>query len=161
LGIVSGSYQQAVTLVNSMHGIAGCIAIEENKWEVQLLLLLHQLDKKEIVANRALLLNQNGVNRIIPYDVIDYIETVKGQHYCMVNYNRKQVKIRGSIRELRVVLDDNFVRVKSSVIVNVSNIEVLYRREHMILFRNGECCYFSKGFEKSLMNQIGMHTIHV
>lgn len=58
------------------------------------------------------------------------------------------------------MLDDRFVQVKSSVIVNVTKIEVLYHKERRILFRDGMHCYFSTGYEKGLLNQIRSYTVY-
>ena len=156
LGIISGTYQQAVSVVNNIGKIQGCIAMEEPEWMAQLRFLLHRLNKKGQVANQAMMWNVNGVSKIIPYEEIDFINTVKGKHYCIVYYGKKQMKIRSSIRDLNMLLDERFVQVKSSVIANITKIEALDRKENKILFRNGVFCYFSEGYKKNLFDRIRM-----
>lgn len=156
LGIISGTYQQAVSILNNTGKIQGCIAIEEQEWMMQLRFLLHRLDKKGQVVNRALMWNVKGVSKIIPYEEIDFVDTVKGKHYCIVNYGKKQMKIRSSIRDLNMLLDERFVQVKSSVIANITKIEALDRKENKILFRSGVFCYFSEGYKKNLFDRIRM-----
>ena len=156
LGIISDTYQQAVSIVNKIGKIQGCIAMEEKELISQLRLLLCRLDKKEQIVDRAMIWNVKGVSKIIPYEEIDFIDTVKGKHYCIVNYGKKQTKIRSSIRNLNMILDERFVQVKSSVIVNITKIDALDRKKNKILFRNGVSCYFSDGYKKNLLDRIKM-----
>lgn len=156
LGIISGTYQQAVSILNNTGKIQGCIAVEEQEWMTQLRFLLHRLDKKRQIASHAMMWNVNGVSKIIPYEEIDFIDTVKGKHYCIVNYGKKQMKIRSSIRDLNMLLDERFVQVRSSVIANITRVEALDRKENKILFRSGVFCYFSEGYKKNLFDRIRM-----
>lgn len=156
LGIISQSYQQAIHAVNRLGDVQACIVMEERGWMEQLRLLLHRLNQKELMVNQAIVWRQQGIDRIIPFEEIDFIETVKGEHYCMVHYGDKQIKIRSSIRRLNVLLDERFVQIRSSLIINARKIDTLNGKEREILLHNGSVCYFTEGYKEALMNWILM-----
>jgi hypothetical protein len=155
--IISDSYHQGILYVNSICDVSGCVIFEDDMWIEHLQVAFKWIDSKKVAVNDALIWHQNGISQIIPYAYIDYIETVKGEHYCMINCDKKQLKIRCSIRELKAILGNNFVQVKSSILVNVSHIEMLYHREQLIIFHNKGSCHYSESHKKELMNHIGKH----
>lgn len=83
----------------------------------------------------------------IPLEEIYFIETIKSSHYCTIVYREGEAKMRADIIHLEKKLDDRFLKVRSSTLVNIGYIEKIDRKNRIIYFPKGQyCTYSSKNY---------------
>lgn len=76
---------------------------------------------------------------------IYYIETIKSTHYCNVYHKKGQGRLRADIIHLQEELGEEFLKVRSSTLVNVKYISKLDRKNRILYFADSRhlCCTYA------------------
>lgn len=84
------------------------------------------------------------------YDEILFIETSSNIHKLVLHADNNQVEFYGKMKDVEVILDENFVRVHKSYLVNINRIKEIDKRNKIIYMSNGESCLASVRLIKNL-----------
>ena len=87
----------------------------------------------------------NSDERVInvEYDKILFFETSKKIHKIILHAIDRQVEFYGQIKDIEDALDESFVRVHKSYLVNKNNISEVNKLSRKITMKNGEQCLIS------------------
>ena len=136
--LISDSDRIAAEAVNSGQNICGYININAGINE-GLENALMQIYKRIItVCGGIMTSDENGALKVISFNDIYYIETIKQKHLCTVYHKNGSDIIRADISKLIKNLDGRFEITRSSTIANLSLAEKI--ADGMIYFVNGGCC---------------------
>lgn len=153
-GIITDSTNNIITLINKVGDIHGCINVVEQSWKQELIYLLQKFENECIKFRQAITVYKRAIYYIIPYEQIDYIETIKGTHYCIIYHNGNKTEIRSNITSLMRRLDERFEIVKSSTIVNFQNLLMMDSKERKLVFQNNQCCYYSERYFEKIIEKL-------
>lgn len=137
--LISDSDNAAAEAVNSGQNICGYINISENRLREGLeKALAHIYERVLTVCGGIMTSDENGALKVISFNDIYYIETIKQKHLCTVYHKSGSDVIRADISKLIKRLDGRFEVTRSSTIANLSLAKTL--SDGMIFFENGDCC---------------------
>lgn len=136
--LVSDSDKAAAEAVNSGLNICGYVNVNEGLTE-GLESALVQIYKRIITLCGGIMTSdESGALKVISFNDIYYIETIKQKHLCTVYHKNGSDIIRADISKLIKNLDGRFEITRSSTIANLSLAEKI--SDGMIYFVNGDCC---------------------
>ena len=94
----------------------------------------------------------SSVDKVIPFEDILFIETIKQTHMCTVVHKNGTDEIRADISKLIDELPDVFQIIRSSAIANMSEIRSYSDCE--IFFSDGSSCFCSKKYASNLIQNM-------
>lgn len=151
--LVSDTAEPAITAINSLKTICGYIC--RNKLSKMFKEVFSRIyGKIRTVCNGITVTYYNSIDKVIPFDEIFYIETVKQTHLCTVVHKNGTDEIRADISKLIKELPFVFQVVRSSTIANMS--EVRSFSDCKLVFSNGSSCFCGKKYSSGIipfMNQ--------
>lgn len=136
--LVSDSHKAAAEAVNSGQNICGYININEGLNEGLENALVQIYKRIATVCGGIMTSDKSGALKVISFNDIYYIETIKQKHLCTVYHKNGSDIIRADISKLIKNLDGRFEITRSSTIANLSLAEKI--SDGMIYFVNGDCC---------------------
>ena len=86
---------------------------------------------------------ENNSCRLIPYDEIYYIETIKGTHYCIIYHKNGVCQIKAEINNLVKYLPFAFCKCRSSTIANLRYVIKIDFSNAMMYFTKDIACTYS------------------
>lgn len=120
--LVSGTAAPAITAINSLKTLCGYLCKHKlNKMFIEVFSQLY--GKIKTVCNGIAVTYYNSVDKVIPFDEIFYIETVKQTHICTIVHKNGTDEIRQDISKLIEELPCVFQIVRSSTIANMSKVK--------------------------------------
>lgn len=136
--LISDSDTAAAEAVNSEQNICGYVNITKGLNE-ELKESLMNIYKRIITVCGGIMTSDNdGALKVISFNDIYYIETIKQKHLCTVYHKNGSDIIRADISKLIKNLDGRFEITRASTIANLSLAENI--SDGMICFDNGDCC---------------------
>ena len=144
--LISGTADSAVEAINSLRTVCGYICRQNlEKMFVEIFSRLY--GKIRTVCGGLMITHYSSVDKVIPFEDILFIETVKQTHMCNVVHKNGTDEIRCEISNLINELPDMFMVVRSSAIANISEVKMFSDGE--LFFGNGVSCqcgrkYFPK-----------------
>lgn len=137
--LISDSDRAAAESVNSGANICGYVNINESRLDEGLENALIKIYKSIATSCGGIMTaDGNGSLKVIGFDDIYYIETIKQKHLCTVYHKNGSDTIRADISKLIKNLDGRFEISRSSTIANLSLAKKI--SDGMIYFENGDCC---------------------
>lgn len=140
LCLVSDNMESAVTAINNFSIIYGYICKKEliSMYEM----ILNKLyGKIQTLCGGITVTHYNSVDKIIFFDDIYYIETIKQTHLCNIVHKHGTDTIRANISSIIQELDGRFEKTRSSTIANLSEIKSINGTE--LIFSDNISCYCS------------------
>lgn len=141
------------SLVNSIGMINGIINFQW-AWREQLTDILRTIADKIRKLCRGILILHYNMDRMIVYEDIYYIETIKSTHCCMVRHKKGTERLRANIKDLIGQLDNRFEIVHASTIANLSLIRKIDTKSRCLYFNDGISCSYSNACAKKIRNRI-------
>lgn len=137
--LVADTDKAAAEAVNSRINVCGCININNHSLANGLENALVQIYKRiATVCGGIMTTDKSGAFKVIDFNDIYYIETIKQQHRCTVYHKNGSDVIRADISKLIKSLDGRFEITRSSTIANLSMTDKI--SDGMIFFKDGSCC---------------------
>lgn len=144
--LVSSSPDAAVKAVNGLKSVCGYILgcrLEKMFAEV----FSEIYSRLRTVCGGIALTRCSSVEKIIPFDDVFFIETVKQTHMCRILHKNGSDEIRADISKLIWELPEAFCITRSSAIANLSNVTAF--SDGGLIFSDGSSCpcvkkYFSE-----------------
>lgn len=137
--LISNDNIAAAEAINSSFSICGYINTKNTELADELEKVLTQIYARVSTVCRGIMTSdENGALKIIDFNDIYYIETIKQQHRCTVYHKNGSDVIRADISKLIKNLDGRFEITRSSTIANLSMAKSI--SDGMICFENGDCC---------------------
>ncbi len=90
--------------------------------------------------------------RHIPVDEIVFFETGNKTHRILLHGLKGRMDFSGSIQNLETKLGKKFMRVHRAYLVNTEQIDHLDVKDHRIVMKNGEICWYSRRIKDTLFN---------
>ena len=90
--------------------------------------------------------------RHIPVDEIVFFETGNKTHRILLHGLKGRMDFSGSIQNLETKLGEKFMRVHRAYLVNTEQIDHLDVKDHRIVMKNGEICWYSRRIKDTLFN---------
>jgi DNA-binding LytR/AlgR family response regulator len=151
--LVSGTAESAVEAINTLKTVCGyiCKSMLEKMFEE---IFSKIYGKLKTVCGGIAIMYYGGLNKVIPYDDIIFIETEKQTHKCTIVHKNGRDSIRADISKLINELPDVFRIVRSSGIANLS--KVVSYADSELFFQNGSSCLCSRKYAgeiKSFLKQ--------
>lgn len=141
--LVSSTSESAINAINCLKTICGYLCkCKLDKMFEDVFLRLY--GKIRTVCQGIAITHYNCIDKIIPFEDIFFIETVKQTHMCTIVHKNGKDEIRVNISKLIKELPDIFQIVRSSVIANISEIKAISDCE--MFFPNQRSCFGSKKF---------------
>lgn len=141
--LVSGTAEPAITAINRLKTICGYLC--KNKLGEMFKEVFSRLyGKIKTVCNGITVTYYNSIDKIIPFDEIFFIETVKQTHVCTVVHKNGTDEIRADISKLINELPFVFQVVRSSTIANMSKVKSFSDCE--LFFSDGSSCFCGKKY---------------
>lgn len=137
--VISDSNDAAPKLINMMVNICGYINVLNDDilaYVTELFVCLYS--KVKTLAGGVLVTANTGELKVIDYNSIFYIETIKQQHKCCIVHQYGVDTIRADISKLINNLDSRFEITRSSTIANLSN--VISISNGMVIFNDDTSC---------------------
>lgn len=154
MGIITNTDNKLAMLINRVPSVQGCINLSYKLWEGELFYMLQKIENQYLEFRNALTVSICGIDNIIPFEDIYFIETIKATHYLVVYHKDKTTKIRSNISDLIYRLDNRFEIVKASTIVNILNVIVVDKKTKKLIFSNDRCCYYSEKYYSAFHNKL-------
>ena len=146
--LVSGTAEAAVEAINSLGTVCGYICRQYlEKMFTEIFSRLY--GKIRTVCGGLMITHYSSVDKVIPFEDILFIETVKQTHMCNVVHKNGTDEIRYSISDLINELPDMFMAVRSSAIANIS--EVKRFSENELFFGNGVSCQCGRKYASKII----------
>lgn len=140
-------------MVNAIGMINGIINFQWG-WEKQLADILKTIADKMEKLCRGILIFHYNIDRLIPYEDIYYIETIKSTHCCMIRHRQGTEKLRANIKDLIVQLDGRFEIVHASTIANLSLVKKIDRKNRSLYFTDEVNCGYSNACAKKIRTRM-------
>lgn len=140
-------------MVNAIGMINGIINFQWG-WEKQLADILKTIADKMEKLCRGILIFHYNIDRLIPYEDIYYIETIKSTHCCMIRHRQGTEKLRANIKDLIVQLDGRFEIVHASTIANLSLVKKIDRKNRSLYFTDEVNCSYSNACAKKIRTRL-------
>jgi hypothetical protein len=146
--LVSGTAESAVEAINSLKTVCGYIC--KDKLERMFEEIFSRFyEKIRTICGGIAVTHYNTVDKVIPFDEISFIETVKQTHMCTIVHKNGRDEIRADISKLIDDLPDVFRIVRSSVIANLS--KVVSFSDCELFFRDGGSCLCSRKYSDEII----------
>lgn len=146
--LVSESDSEAVEAINSLSSLCGYVR-EEQLPEMYGGVIERLCCRLKTVCGGIAVARYGSVEKVIPYDDIYYIETVKQTHMCVIAHKNGRDEIRADISKLIGELDPRFRCARSSTIVNIFAVTAVKRTE--IFFPDGSSCFCTKKYSSEVL----------
>ncbi len=140
-------------MVNAIGMINGIINFQW-EWKEQLTDILKTIADKMVKLCRGILIFHYNIDRLIPYEDIYYIETIKSTHCCMIRHKQGTEKLRANIKDLIVQLDGRFEIVHASTIANLSLVKKIDRKSRSLYFTDEVNCGYSNACAKKIRSKL-------
>ena len=105
--------------------------------------------KVRTICGGIMVTHYSSVDKVIPFEDIFFIETIKQTHMCTVVHKNGTDEIRADISKLINELPEMFQVVRSSAIANIS--EVRSYSDCEVFFSDGKSCFCSKKYASKLI----------
>ena len=146
--LVSGSGKDAVDAINTLTSLCGYVC--EGKLSEMYKEVIERLyGRIKTICGGIALTHYSSVDKVIPYDDIYYIETIKRTHMCSIVQKNGCDEIRADISKLIAELDVRFQYARSSVIVNLSMINSV--RDSEIFFPDDKSCFCTEKYAPHIL----------
>lgn len=146
--LVSGTAEPAIKAINSLKTICGYLC--KHKLREMFKEVFTQLyGKIKTVCNGIAVTYYNSIDKVIPFDEIYFIETVKQTHLCTVVHKSGMDEIRADISKLINELPFMFQIVRSSTIANMSEVKSFSDCE--LFFSDGSSCLCGKKYTSGII----------
>lgn len=137
--LVSDNNKAAAEAVNSRINVCGYVNINNYNLSDGLEKALVQIHKRiATVCGGIMTTDKSGALKVIDFNDIYYIETIKQQHRCTVYHKNGSDVIRADISKLIKSLDGRFEITRSSTIANLSLTDKI--SDGMLFFKDGSYC---------------------
>lgn len=140
-------------LVNSIGMVNGIIDFQW-AWKEQLTDILKTIAAKMRTLCKGILILHYNMDRMIVYEDIYYIETIKATHCCSVRHKKGTERLRANIKDLIGQLDSRFEIVHASTIANLSLIRKIDRESRCLYFNDEISCSYSNACAKRIRHRI-------
>lgn len=140
-------------LVNSIGMLNGIINFQW-AWKEQLKDILKTIAAKMRTLCKGVLILHYNMDRMIVYEDIYYIETIKATHCCTVHHKKGTERLRANIKDLIGQLDSRFEIVHASTIANLSLIKRIDRESRCLYFNDEISCNYSNACAKRIRNRM-------
>ena len=145
--LVSASTEAAVTAINGLKNICGYIL--GGKLEKMFAEVFSGLcGRLRTVCGGITVTHYSSVEKIIPFDEVFFIETVKQTHMCRILHKNGSDEIRADISKLIGELPETFCIARSSAIANLSNVTAFSDGE--LIFTDGSSCPCVKKYSSEI-----------
>lgn len=151
--LISDTSEVAVTAINCLEKVCGYIYIQMLT-QMFMDVFLQIYGRIRTVCGGITVTHYNSVDKVIPFDDIYFIETIKHTHMCRVIHKNGADEIRADISKLICELPYEFQIVRSSAIANISKVMSFSGGE--LFFADGSSCFCGRKYESevvSLMKQ--------
>ena len=146
--LVSRTEEDAVNAINNLDTVCGYICRSKlTKMFKEVFSRIYC--KIKTICGGIMITHYNSVNKIIPFEDIFFIETIKQTHICTIVHKNGSDEIRADISKIINDLPDVFQIVRSSAIANISKIKSYSDSE--LLFSDGSSCLCSKSHVSNLI----------
>lgn len=109
-------------------------------------------------VHKILCVNEGRRKIFLNQEEIYCIKTCSIPHKIKVYTEQSVYEFTNSLREVKEQLDERFVLVHKSCIVNLEHVECLHRNERILLLRNGQQCTVSVRMLGSLSKSLKLRT---
>lgn len=121
-------------------------------------ILLEVIEMKYFFAPEG---GENHVSSRIFFENIYFFESIKSTHYCRIVHKDGENKIHSDITPLLQYLSPNFIRCRSSTIVNLSQIIKIDKDNRLLLFENGTYCDYAREYYSLLKKLMSIDCINI
>ena len=154
--LVSDTNEAAINAINNLKTVCGYICKPDLKTMFKEI-FSKLYGKLRTLCGGVMVTHYNSVDKIIPFDDILLIETIKQTHMCTVVHKNGIDEIRADISKLINELPEIFQIVRSSTIANIS--EIKSYSDCKILFSDGSSCFCSKKYVSKLKEFMGQQVL--
>lgn len=145
--LVSESAEAAVNAINSLKSVCGYIL--GGRLEKMFAEVFSGLCRRlRTVCGGITVTRYSDVEKIIPFDEVFFIETVKQTHMCRILHKNGSDEVRADISKLIGELPETFCIARSSAIANLSNVTAFADGE--LIFNNGSVCSCVKKYSSEI-----------
>lgn len=146
--LISGTTEPAIEAINSLKTVCGYICKGEIvKMFEEVFTKLY--GKLRTVCGGIAVTHYSSVDKVIPFENIFFIETLKQTHMCTIVHKNGTDEIRADISKLINELPDVFQIVRSSAIANISQARSFADCE--LFFADGSSCLCSRKFSSAII----------
>lgn len=146
--LVSASAEAAVDAINGLKSLCGYIlggSLEKMFAEV----FSGICGRLRTVCGGIAVTRYSSVEKIIPFDDVFFIETVKQTHMCRILHKNGSDEIRADISKLIGELPETFCTVRSAAIANLSAVTAFSDGE--LIFADGSVCPCVKKYSAEII----------
>lgn len=143
--IMDDMYENMIRLVNSGLWVTGCLLCKNVIDMGKLADYLQEFHSRFPVSMNGILIycEDEDLHVLVQMNDIFYIETIKGTHYGLVVCRDGSWKIRINLGQIMKYLPEYFVRIRSSTIVNMSEVKKIDFETCALVLSNGDICSFT------------------
>lgn len=146
--LVSGTAEPAIEAINSLKTVCGYIC--KGKLEKMFEEVFERLyGKIRTVCGGIAVTHCSSLDKVIPFDDIFFIETLKQTHMCKIVHKNGSDEIRADISKLIDELPGVFRIVRSSAIANISEVRAFSNCE--LFFADGSSCLCSRKYSSEII----------
>ena len=146
--IISDTTKAAVDAINGFKNICGYICKSDlKKMFKEVFSKLY--GKVRTICGGIMVTHYSSVDKVIPFEDIFFIETIKQTHMCTVVHKNGTDEIRADISKIINELPEIFHVIRSSAIANIS--EVKSYSDCEVFFSDGKSCLCSKKYASNLI----------
>ncbi|MGN1136244.1 MAG: LytTR family transcriptional regulator DNA-binding domain-containing protein [Oscillospiraceae bacterium] len=146
--LISGTAEPAIEAINSLKTVCGYVCKGELvKMFEEVFARLY--GKLKTVCGGIAVTYYNTVDKVIPFEDILFIETLKQTHMCTVVHKNGTDQIRANISKLINELPEVFQIVRSSAIANFSEVRSFSNCE--LFFSDGSSCLCSRKYTSDII----------
>lgn len=139
--LISRNAEPAVEAINNFNTICGYIYRDKIN-EMFREIFSRFLKKLRTICGGIAITHYNTLDKVIPFNEILFIETVKQTHICTIVHKHGEDTIRANISDLIDELPCVFLIVRASTIANMSEVKSFSDGE--MFFSNGSCCFYNR-----------------
>lgn len=146
--LISGTAEPAIEAINSLRTVCGYICKGE------IVKMFEEVFKKlygklRTVCGGIAITHYNSVDKVIPFEDIFFIETLKQTHMCTIVHKNGTDEIRADISKLINELPEVFQIVRSSAIANTTQVRSFADCE--LFFADGSSCLCSRKYSSAII----------
>lgn len=146
--LVSGSDSEAVDAINRHTAVCGYVR-ERSLYEMYEEIIGRLCGKIRTICGGIAVTYYSSVDKVIPFDEIYYIETIKQTHMCRIVHKHGADEIRAEISKLIAELDPRFQYARSSTIINLSAVRAVRNSE--LFFPDGKSCVCTEKYASGIL----------
>lgn len=139
--LISNDMENAVTAINCLKTLCGYIC-KDRLAEMCLNLISRICNMVKTICGGLAVTHYSSIDKVIPFNEIFFIETIKQTHMCNIVHKNGSDEIRADISKLINELPVEFQVVCSSTIANISAVKSFSDCE--LSFGDGISCFCSK-----------------